>query len=98
MIKESKKIDKYLNLAREQKILWNMWVTVIPIVIGALGMVPKGQEKKTGGTRDQRKNRGHPDHREFEWQQVSSDEQDSSQYSAQLVVAVKFTEYISAEG
>ena len=32
--------DKYLNLARELKKLWNMKVTVIPI--GALGTVTKG--------------------------------------------------------
>ena len=41
-IKESEKIDKYLNLARELKKQWNMKVTVIPIVVGALGSVPKG--------------------------------------------------------
>ena len=42
-LKECKKRDKYLDLAREQKKnLWNMKVTVIPIVIGALGTVTKG--------------------------------------------------------
>ena len=45
-IKESKRIIKYLDLARELKRkLWNMWVTGIPIVVGALGTVPKGFEK-----------------------------------------------------
>ena len=34
--------DKYLDLARELKKLWNMKVTVIPIVIGALGTITKG--------------------------------------------------------
>ena len=34
--KESKKIDKYLNLARELKKIWNMRVSVIPVVVGAL--------------------------------------------------------------
>ena len=43
--KESKNINKYLDLARELKNLWNIKVTVILIVIGALG--------ETG---DQRKN------------------------------------------
>ena len=38
---ESVKKDKYLDLARELKKPWNMKVTVIPIVIGALGTVPK---------------------------------------------------------
>ena len=36
-LKESEKRDKYQDLARELKRLWNMKVTVIPIVIGALG-------------------------------------------------------------
>ena len=39
-LKESENIDKYLDLARELKKLWNMKVTVI-IVIGALGIVSK---------------------------------------------------------
>ena len=41
-------MDKYLNLARELKKLWNMKVTIVPIVIGALGTLTevllKGQE------------------------------------------------------
>ncbi len=40
--KESEKKDKYLDLARELKKLWNMMVTIIPIVIGAFGTVTKG--------------------------------------------------------
>ena len=39
-LKESEKKDKYLYLARELKKLWNMKVTIIPIVIGALGKLP----------------------------------------------------------
>ena len=42
-LKESEKKDKYLDLARElKKKLWNMKVTLVPIVIGALGTVTKG--------------------------------------------------------
>ena len=41
-LKESKKKNKYFDLARELKKLWNMKLTVIPIVIGALGIVTKG--------------------------------------------------------
>ena len=41
-LKESEKKDKYLDLARELKKLWNMQVTIIPIVIGAFGTVTKG--------------------------------------------------------
>ena len=41
-LKECEKRDKYLNLARELKKLWNMKVTIIPIVIGAFGTVTKG--------------------------------------------------------
>ena len=32
----------YLDLARELKKVWNMKVTIIPIVIGGLGTVTKG--------------------------------------------------------
>ena len=32
----------YLDLARELKKLWNMPVTIIPIVIGSFGTVTKG--------------------------------------------------------
>ena len=50
-LKECEKKDKYLDLARElkkkrkkkkRKKLWNMQVTIIPIVIGAFGTVTKG--------------------------------------------------------
>ena len=41
-LKECEKKDKYLDLARELKKLWNMKVTIIPIVIGACGTVTKG--------------------------------------------------------
>ena len=40
-IKESKKRNKYCDLARELKKLLNMKVMVIPIIIGALGTIPK---------------------------------------------------------
>ena len=49
---ESIKGDKYLDLAREMKKIWNMKVTVIPIVNG-LNMIGTGAEeignKKTNG-------------------------------------------------
>ena len=41
-LKEWEKKDKYLDLARELKKLWNMKVTIVPIVIGALGTITKG--------------------------------------------------------
>ena len=41
-LKECEKKNKYLDLARELKKLWNMKVTIVPIVIGALGTVTKG--------------------------------------------------------
>ena len=37
-MKKKKKLDKYVELNRELKKLWNMKVTVIPIVVGALGI------------------------------------------------------------
>ena len=41
-LKEFEKKDKYLDLAKELKKLWNMQLTIIPIVIGAFGTVTKG--------------------------------------------------------
>ena len=41
-LKESENKDKYLDLARELKKLWNMKVTIIPTVIGTFGTVAKG--------------------------------------------------------
>ena len=41
-LKENKKKDKYLDLARELKKLLNMKVTVISIVIGRLGTITRG--------------------------------------------------------
>ena len=40
-IKENEKRDKYLDLTRELTKLWNMTVTVIPVVTGALRTVTK---------------------------------------------------------
>ena len=47
-LKECEKKDKYLDLARELKNLWNMKVTIIPIAIGAFGTVIKGLLKGLG--------------------------------------------------
>ena len=41
-LKECEKKDKYLDFARELKKLWNMKVTILPIVIGAFGTITKG--------------------------------------------------------
>ena len=41
-LKECEKRDKYLDLAGELKKLWIMKLTIIPMVIGALGTVTKG--------------------------------------------------------
>ena len=38
--KEKEKIQKYRDLARELKKLWNKNVKVIPVIIGALGATP----------------------------------------------------------
>ena len=40
-LKECEKRDKYLDLARELKKLWNTKVIIIPIVIGVIGNSPK---------------------------------------------------------
>ena len=49
--KECEKKDKYLILARELKKLWNMHVTIIPIVIGVFGTVTKELLKGLGSWR-----------------------------------------------
>ena len=41
-LKECEKKNKYLDLAKELKNLWNMHMTIIPIVIRAFGTVTKG--------------------------------------------------------
>ena len=41
-LKECEKKDKYLDLAREFKKLWNMKVSIVPIVSDAFGTVTKG--------------------------------------------------------
>ena len=53
-MKESEKRDKYLNLAKELKRIWNVNVMVVPIVMWALGTIPKGlvrrlEELEIGG-------------------------------------------------
>ena len=54
-LKECEKKDKYLDLVRELKNLWNMKATIIPIVIGAFGTITrrllKGLEDLEGGGR-----------------------------------------------
>ena len=45
-LKECEKKDKYPDLARELKKLWNMKVTIISIVIGAFATVTKGLQKR----------------------------------------------------
>ena len=41
-LKEYEKKNNYLDLVRELKKLWNMQMTIKPIVIGAFGTVTKG--------------------------------------------------------
>ena len=45
-LKEGEKRDEYLELARELKKLWNMKVTLMPIVIRALRTIPKESVKE----------------------------------------------------
>ena len=45
-LKESEKEHKYLDLARELKKMWKMKVTIVPIVIGALGTITNGLLKE----------------------------------------------------
>ena len=56
-IKESEKIEKYLNLTRILEKLWNMKEMVVLIVIDGLGTVPKCLEKNNEEIGNHRKNR-----------------------------------------
>ena len=38
--KENEKVEKYRNLARELRRMWEVKTKVVPIVVGALGTVP----------------------------------------------------------
>ena len=58
-LKESKKLNKYLDFAREQKKLWSIKVTVIPVVVRIFGPVSKNMDR---GETVYQKNRGHPGH------------------------------------
>ena len=40
-LKECEKKDKYFDLARELKKLWNIKVTIVPITIGVFGTITK---------------------------------------------------------
>ena len=60
-IKESEKINKYLDLAWEQK-KSNMRVTVIPIVVCALGPVSRSIEKELEEMEIGGFNQYHPDY------------------------------------
>ena len=42
--KEKEKVEKYQDLARELRRLWETSVNVIPVVVGALGAVAKLEE------------------------------------------------------
>ena len=55
-------MDEYLDLQRELKKLWNVKVTVIPVIEGAVGIVLKNMEKRLVENGDQRKNQYHPNH------------------------------------
>ena len=61
-LKECEKKDKYLDLARELKKLWNMKVTIIPILIGAFGAVNKGLLQGTGGLGSWQTSGDHPNY------------------------------------
>ena len=45
-IQEGKKRNKHLDHPRKLKKLWNIRVTMIIVIVGVLGMVPKGLERR----------------------------------------------------
>ena len=44
-LKKNEKVQKYQDLARELRKLWQVKVQVAPVVVGALGTIPKALEK-----------------------------------------------------
>ena len=65
-LKECEKKDKYFGLARKLKKLWNMNVTIIPIIIGDFGTVTKGLLKGLEDLQSWRTSRDHPNYSIFE--------------------------------
>ena len=61
-IKENEKVDEYLDFDRKLEKLWNTKVIVILIVIGALGTVFKGLEKRLKEMEIKGRLEDHPDH------------------------------------
>ena len=59
-LKERETKNKYLGLAKELKKLWNLKVTIIPIVIGAFGAVTKGLLKGSEKFEKKRTSGDHP--------------------------------------
>ena len=50
--KENEKVQKYQDLARELRKLWQVKVKVVPVVVGALGTIPKALRETSQGDRD----------------------------------------------
>ena len=49
--KEKEKIEKYQDLRRKLKKIWNVRVKIIPLIVGSLGAIPKqfgNRLKETG--------------------------------------------------
>jgi hypothetical protein len=46
--KEAEKKLKYKSLGREIQGMWNLKCTIIPVIIGATGIVTKGLKEKSG--------------------------------------------------
>ena len=39
--KQKEKVEKYQDLRRDLQKIWNVWVKIIPLVVGSLAAVPK---------------------------------------------------------
>ena len=44
-ISQERKTENYQDLKRELQKLWNIKISIVPIVIGALGTIPRSLEK-----------------------------------------------------
>ena len=59
-MKESEKVDKYLNITKDLKKLWNMWLPMKLTGVSEPGRIPKC--KKKTDQMDQWNHHDHPDH------------------------------------
>ena len=59
-MKVNERMENHIDLVRELKNLWNMKVTMIPIIVGAFGTVSNNRKRDCGDWKSEEED--HPDH------------------------------------